>query len=244
VRDDDMIEELRDLGRALRVPPALDQKEAVRRRLTQPAPRRPRAKSLVAALAVALVATLTLVAPARAAVVEVVGDLLRIAGIEVRATGPAPVIPATPSPLPSASRADLDEARERAGFALMVPAGLGTPEEIVLADPDQDGRPRVVTMLYRGGTVRFDQFDGSLEVGFLKTTPDAEWVDLGTAVPVAAWLPAPHPLTYIGRDGVAHTETTRLAGPSLIWSSARDTTYRLEGLRTRDEATAVARSVQ
>ncbi|MFF0373130.1 hypothetical protein [Actinoplanes missouriensis] len=235
--DDELARELRDLGRALRVPPAIDQREAVRARLAQPAPRPRRVRLAIAACLAALIASVAFVAPARAAVVQVVGDLLRVAGIEVRAEHPSRPIPPDASPLPSSRTIGLREARRLAGFPLVTPAALGEPEEVVLAD-------RVVTMLYRGGTVRFDQFDGTLEGGFLKTTPNAEWVDLGSVAPVAIWLPEPHPLTYVDRDQVAHTEATRLAGPSLVWSSAQNLTYRLEGLGTLEEATEVARSVQ
>ncbi|WP_433825703.1 hypothetical protein ACQP2E_26755 [Actinoplanes sp. CA-015351] len=242
--DDELIGELREIGRALRVPQALDQRNAVRARLTAPAPRLRRVRLAAISLVAALIATLALVAPARAAVVQVVGDLLRVAGISVRAEHPPTDLPVDPSPLPSTVSSDLDEARRVAAFPVTVPVDLGPPEEVLLADPGPDGKPRVITMTFRGGTVRFDQFDGTLDGGFLKTTPDAEWVDLGTGAPLAAWLPEPHPLTYIGRDGVTRTETARLAGPSLIWSSTRNLTYRLEGLRTLGEATALARSVQ
>ncbi|WP_229071183.1 hypothetical protein [Actinoplanes sp. DH11] len=242
--DDELIRELREMGRALRVPPAADQREAVRARLARPVRPPRRVRALVLAAVAALIATVTFVAPARAVVVEVVGDLLRIAGITVRAEPYPGVVPTSPSPLPGARATTLAEARRVAGFPLAVPEELGEPAEVVLADPAPDGSPRVVTMLYRGGEVRFDQFDGELDGGFLKAAPDAEWVNLGSAVPLAVWLPQPHPLTYIGRDGVRRSETTRLAGPSLIWSSARGATYRLEGLRTLEEAMRVARSVQ
>ncbi|MEU4562836.1 hypothetical protein AB0F72_31035 [Actinoplanes sp. NPDC023936] len=235
--DDELTRELRELGRALRVPPAIDQRDAVRARLAAPAPRRGRVRLAIAASVAALIAAVAFVAPARAAVVQVVGDLLRVAGIEVRAEHPSRPIPADPSPLPSSRSSSLEEARRLAAFPLLTPASLGEPEEVVLAD-------RVVTMLYRGGTVRFEQFDGALEGGFLKTAPNAEWVDLGAVAPLAIWLPEPHPLTYVGRDGVARTATTRLSGPSLVWSSAQNLTYRLEGLGTLEEATGVARSVQ
>jgi hypothetical protein len=241
---DELIDELRSLGRALAVPEAVDQRSAVRARLAQPA-RRPRLRLFLAAAAAALIATVTLVAPARAAVVEVVSDLLRVAGIEVRREPPTGALPATPSPLPSTRTADLAEAQRTAAFPVLAPELLGPPEQVLLADPDPAGRPRVVTLIYRGGTVRFDQFAGGLEPIFQKITPDAEWVpELAGTSHAALWLSKPHPLTYIGTDGVKRTETARLAGPTLIWETSQPVTYRLEGLPTLEEALAVAQSVR
>ena len=128
---DDLIGELRELGRALAVPEAVDQRAAVRARLARPARRRPRARLWLAAAVAALTATLTLVAPARAAVVEVVGDLLRVAGIEVRREHPSGSLPATPSPLPSTRTTDLVEAERAAGFPVLAPEVLGPPEEVL-----------------------------------------------------------------------------------------------------------------
>jgi hypothetical protein len=287
---EDLIAELRDLGARLRVPPAVDQKEAVRARLSAPPPRRRRVGLRVAALVAALAASVAAVAPARAAVVEVVGDLLRVAGVEIRREQPGPLpgiplpgtplpgaplpgtpLPGTPSALPSSRVSALDEARRTAGFPIGVPAELGDPEQVLVAE-------RVVTFYYSGssepgssepgssepgssqpgssppgapqpgapqsgGAVRFDQFDGRLDTTFFKTSPNAQYVELGGAVTGAAWVPGPHPVTYVGRDGVERTETARLAGPTLIWTTGA-VTYRLEGILTLEKAIAVAGSVR
>ncbi|GGN24129.1 hypothetical protein FHR83_002867 [Actinoplanes campanulatus] len=240
---DDLIAELRELGGRLRVPPAADQRAAVRARLARPAPRRPRARLILAGLVATVAASVTLVAPARAAVVEVVGDLLRVAGIEVRGEPSRTSLPVTPSPLPSVDGPSLEAARRVAAFPVGVPGALGQPEQVVTADPDPRGHPRVITMVFRGGTVRFDQFDGRLDTAFVKTSPDARLVDLGGAILTAAWLPGPHPLTYVGRDGLERSETARLSGPALIWTTGA-VTYRLEGIPAIEEAVATARSVR
>ncbi|GIE36970.1 hypothetical protein Ait01nite_100150 [Actinoplanes italicus] len=207
----------------------------MRARLARPAPRPRRVRPLVAALAAALVVSIASVAPARAAVVEVIGDLLRIAGVEVRREQPRQALPVTPSALPSAAAS--------AAFLIGVPAELGDPEEVIGSDPDEKGRPRVVTLVYRGGAVRLDEFDGRLDTTFFKTSPDARWVEPWAGVTAAAWVPGPHPVTYVGRDGRERTETARLAGPALVWATAT-VTYRLEGIGTLEEAIAVARSVR
>ncbi|NMO50774.1 hypothetical protein HH310_06145 [Actinoplanes sp. TBRC 11911] len=238
--DDELIAELRGLGTFLEVPDAADQRAAVRDRLRRSVRQRRRVRGWIAAVVAAVAGTIVAVAPARAAVVDVVGGLLRAAGIEVNQES-AP-LPAHPSPLPSLRSTALDEARRVALFPVRVPAALGAPDRVQFADQDASGAPRVVTLIYRGGAVRLDQFDGRVEFSFLKTTPDAEPVILSTDV-LGAWLPKPHAVTYVGRDGQQHTETARLATPTLIWIDG-SVTYRLEGLTNLDEARAVALSLR
>jgi hypothetical protein len=240
VPDDELIAELRGLATYLEVPDAADQQAAVRERLRGSVRQRRRVRVWIAAVVAAVAGTVVAVAPARAAVVDVVGDLLRAAGIEVSSES-AP-LPARPSPLPSLRTTALDEARRVALFPIRVPAALGEPQRVQLADPDATGAPRVVTLIYRGGAVRFDQFDGQAEFSFLKTAPDAEPVNLSTDV-LGAWLPQPHAVTYVGRDGQQRTETARLATPTLIWIDG-SVTYRLEGITTLDEARRVALSAR
>ena len=113
--DDPLIAELRALAPWLDVPEAADQRAAVRARLT---PRR-RARWIVAGLA-ALVGAVGVVAPARAAVVEAVGDVLRVVGIEVREEPTPGSLPATPSPLPGTRPVSLEQAKRAALFPVRV----------------------------------------------------------------------------------------------------------------------------
>jgi len=238
--EDTLVAELRALGDFLDLPEPADQRAAVRRRLTRADPGRHRVRRWLVAVVAAVVGAVAVVPPARAAVVDAVDGLLRVAGIEVRREAPPRGLPARPSPLPSIRSAALDEARRAALFPVRVPAALGVPDQVLLADPDRAGAPRVVTLTYRGGAVRLDQFDGAMSPMFFKTAPDAQWVELGTGNGI--WVPGPHPVTYVGRDGIEHTETARLAGPTLIWVDA-GVTYRLEGLSTLEQALAVGHSL-
>ncbi|MBM2618807.1 hypothetical protein JIG36_24925 [Actinoplanes sp. LDG1-06] len=238
-RDDDLVTELRDLGAWLSVPAAADQRAAVRARIASPVPRKPRWRLWLASALAALAVTVTAVEPARAAVVDAVVQVLQVAGIEVRRSAqPAPPAP-TPSPLPSTGSVTLEQARQRAPFAVRMPATLGPPERVEIADPDPSGVPRVVSAVYRGGAVRFDQFAGSAAMYFKQAT-DAQWVDLGGDM--AIWLPEPHTLTYIDRAGEERAATARLATPTLLWERG-SVTYRLEGFTSLEEAKATALSL-
>jgi hypothetical protein len=240
-REDALAEELREAAGWLAVPPAPDLTAAVRARLvavpTASPRRRRRWRALVAAVAVALL--VAALPPARAAVAHAVTGILHFAGVRVE-PGPVRLAP-TPSPLPSVRSADLDEARRRARFPIRVPTRLGVPDDVQLADPDPDGAPRVVSLLYRGGTVRIDEFDGRLDMAFLKgqLADDVRWVELGPDT--GLWFPRPHAVEYLDRNGTPHEETARLAGPTLVWDSGT-VTYRIEGL-TYDDAVATATSL-
>jgi hypothetical protein len=240
---DPLADELRDLARFLDVPEARDQRAAVRARLEARPRRRPRLhlprRWIAAGAAVAAAVVVGVVPPARAAVTDAVGRVLRFAGVEIRDEEPG-TLPASPSPLPAVRSVALDEARRVAKFPVLAPTALGVPDGVQAADPAPDGAPRVVTLLYRGGTVRIDQFDGRVDGGFLKKAANAQYVQVRGEFGV--WVPAPHPVVYIDRFGVERSEAARLAGPTLIWASD-SATYRVEGLPDLDSARAVAESM-
>ncbi|WP_030437278.1 hypothetical protein [Actinoplanes subtropicus] len=234
-RHDDLIAELRALGDFLDVPPARDQRAAVRAGIARRKATRRWRLWLIGVL-VAVAGAIGGVAPARAAVVSAVDGLLRVAGIAVR-TGPAPpvALPAGPSPLPFEQATTLEAARRAAKFPVLVPAALGDPQDVTIADG-----ARVVTFAYRNGRVRLDQCDGTIDPIFFKQAPNAEWVNVGADYGI--WLAKPHEVTYVDRAGVERTVTARVAGPTLIWQH-NAVTYRLEGIADRDEAIKVGRSL-
>jgi hypothetical protein len=238
-RHDDLIQELRDLGPWLATAEPPEVRAAVRQRLTvRPRPYLPR-RWLAVATAVLVAILVAIIPPARTAVADAATAVLRFAGIEINQGGDAGSLPATPSPLPSARTTTLAEARRLAGFRIAVPTTLGEPDSVQVADPDPAGAPRVVTLIYRGGTVHLDQFDGEIDPYFAKKVQVAgvRWTEINGQP--AVWIPAPHAVTYVDRTGVERTETARLAGSTLIWLSA-EASYRLEGELTLDEAVKIA----
>ncbi|MDG4810316.1 hypothetical protein O7634_26485 [Micromonospora sp. WMMD1120] len=232
--------ELRELAGWLDTPDPPDVRARVRVRLGKPAPRR-RWRPVAAAAVVALVVAVT--PPTRAAVADAVTGLLRFAGVRV-AVGPAPTPPdATPSPLPGQRAVTLDEARRMVRFPIRVPAVLGPPERVLVADPDADGRYRVATLLYDRGAVRVDAFDGRLDLSFHKkvSPPGVDWTQVHGDF--AIWVDGPHVLSYVDRAGDVRRETARLAGSTLIWQDD-DVSYRLEGALTKAGAIEIAQSLR
>ncbi|MEV1145172.1 hypothetical protein, partial [Micromonospora sp. NPDC049799] len=192
-----------------------------------------------AALVALVVAVLP---PGRAALADAVTGLLRFAGIVI-ATSPDTARPTgSPSPLPGQQSAALDEARRMVRFPIRLPAQLGPPEQVLVADPDGTGTYRVATLLYRGGTLRVDAFDGRLDPVFQKQAsgPGIDWVEFDGDV--AVWIGGPHPVSYVDRTGTVRVETARLAASTLIWQEG-GVSYRLEGQVTKPEATEIARSL-
>ncbi|MGH3346788.1 MAG: hypothetical protein ACRDO4_07380 [Nocardioides sp.] len=209
-----------------------DLADAVLARLDEPA--RPRRRWTVAVAAVAtLVAALGFSPQVRA----FAADLLERAGIVVSDDEPD-AAPTPDEPLPSAAESDLERAAEAATFPLSAPRALGEPGSVTVVD-----HGRVVSMSWRDGDVVLDQFDGSMGPVFEKQIGDLDVQPVTLDGTAGWWIPGPHDLMYVDRDGEVVSATARLAGRTLIWERG-GVTSRLEvsGL-SRREAVAIARSV-
>jgi RNA polymerase sigma factor (sigma-70 family) len=194
---------------------------------------------LTVAVLVAVAAVLA-VPPARAAVAHTLAGVLRFAGVEVH-SGPNRIGAIHPgAALPATRVVSLDQARALARFPIGVPAVLGGPERVEVADPGPDGAPRVVSLYFRGGGVRVDEYDGQFDLTFTKVADGVAWVPIGTDQGV--WLAQPHQLTYVDSTGLAQPVTRRLAGPTLLWQRGM-VGYRIEGLTTPAEAVEVAQTL-
>jgi hypothetical protein len=242
---DDLTRDLAALGRAVDAPPAPGLTAAVLDRVRQlptPAPsplRRGRQRVAeiwhawrrrVGLVAVAVLVALVATPPVRAAVVEWFG----FAGVRIE-QGPDRGDQAPPPPTVEGTMS-VAEAADLVGFALLVPDQLGQPDGVeVSAD-------RVmVSMSWStvAGPVRLDQFDGRLDFTMAKTSPGAEFVAVSGGD--AIWFERPHEVVVLDDQDNPRTESARLAGQTLIWPRG-DTTLRLEGDLTREEAVAIAES--
>lgn len=225
--------DLRAAAERVAPPVRPDLAEAVLARLDEPPRARRRWPAAVAAGAV-LVAGLGFSPQVRA----FAADLLERAGIEL--SDQQPDASRTPDqPLPRTRGSGLERAADEAAFPLSVPSSLGEPEAVTVSDGG-----RVVTMSWRQGDVALDQFDGSFGPVFEKQVGGLDVREVDLAGTPGWWIPAPHDLLYVDRDGEVVSATARLAGRTLIWESTEGVTFRLEveGL-TRGAAVAIARSV-
>ncbi|MEU1807491.1 hypothetical protein [Micromonospora aurantiaca (nom. illeg.)] len=236
---DDLERELRDLSGWLEPARTPDLAARVRARIDAPAPRRRWRYVLAGTLAALLVAALP---PGRAAVADAVTGLLRFSGVVID-TAPAPPPTGTPSPLPAQHQVALAEAQRQVRFPIRVPARLGPPERVLVADPDGAGAHRVVSLLYRDGAVRLDAFDGSLDIVFHKRSAGADVTLTHVGGEFAIWVGGPHALAYVDRSGTERVATARLSAATLIWERA-GVSYRLEGDLTREQALDVASSLE
>lgn len=252
-------EQLVDLGRHLEFPPTPPLAAMVRPRL-HTAPPRPwrRRLGLILAAAAALVAIVLGVPPIRTAVAHWLG----IQGVVIsplNSLSPSPAVPSAPSTsslgatLGLGQRSTLDGARRAAGFTVVVPQALGSPDAVYLR---QDLGP-VVTLVYAqrsglppshqtGVGLVITEFLGAADPMLIQkfigpdTTVTAVTVDGGAGL----WLGgAPHQLGYVLADGSVVGDTLRLAGPTLAFERG-DVTIRIEGAIGEAQALAIAHSLR
>jgi hypothetical protein len=251
-------EQLADLGRHLQFPPTPPLAATVRPRLhtapTQPWRRR---LALILATVAALIAIILGVPPIRTAVAHWLG----IQGVVISpltSLSPTPVAPAPSGSslgahLGLGQRSTLDGARRAAGFTVVVPQALGSPDAVYVRS---DLGP-VVTLVYAprsglrashqtGVGLLITEFRGATDPMLIQkfigpdTTVTAVTVDDGTGL----WLDgAPHQLAYMLPDGSIVGDTLRLAGPTLAFERGA-VTIRIEGAIGETQALAIAHSLR
>jgi hypothetical protein len=151
---------------------------------------------------------------------------------------PAPTV--TPTPPAARGTMSLERARGLVRFQPVVLPALGPPQGVeVSADR------RVLSLSWtdpKGATIRLDQFDGRLDYVFAKTAPGVEWTTVAGSA--ALWFEKPHEVVVLDAAGNPRTETTRLAGHTLIWEKP-GTVLRLEGSNvSRERAIELAEAAE
>ncbi|MCE7008286.1 hypothetical protein LWC34_36550 [Kibdelosporangium philippinense] len=219
--DDQLEAALRQLD--IDVPEPPDVQAAVLARLSEPR------RSILRPILVTAAAVLLAFGVAFAVSPEVraaVTDILRFAGIEFQQDAPPP-LPPVPT-VPGEKTITLAEARQR--FDVKLPSALGQPQEIRATD-------RVISLLYKDK--RLDQFDGEFGPAMEKFAyaQDIERVTVnGTP---GLWIPRPHEILYVDRDGQWQHESARMSGKTLMWQEG-GVTLRLEGDFSKEEALRLA----
>ncbi|GII79798.1 hypothetical protein Sru01_47800 [Sphaerisporangium rufum] len=226
------------VARAVRARLAAEDAPAVDAAPARPAAaRRPRRWRRVAALVAAVTLALAGLTPqGQAAVARV----LRFAGVQLDLGGPGPLPSGgpsgVPSPLPGERRTSLAEARRAVAFPFGVPAVLGEPPEVRIAD-----HGRVVSLLWPG--VRLDAYDGLLDVVWRKELGPPWPEDVTVGADPGRWIAGPHELIYLPRAGRGPVPLARRAAATLIWRHG-GTGYRLEGPVDLTAARRIAGSVR
>jgi hypothetical protein len=254
---------LRDVGAHLAYPRGADLLPAVRARIGEErrgAPwallRWPRAAFLPALATVALLLVATLAfQPIGASALEAIG----IGRLTIfRGAGPAPSPTATParaSVLPDAVKVtSVEEASRQAGFAVLVPAELGRPDEVYVAPGLNGGtvflvyapRPGIPAAKQTGIGVLVTQVPGAFELALLgKVLPPgsrAEEVTVNGGR--GAWIEgAPHQIFFRTASGQILTDTLRLAGNVLAWERG-SVFVRIEADIPKDLALRIASSMR
>ena len=238
----DLEHALTDLAEHLDHPAGDRLAETLRRRLTAIVPgadRRRRTRALLAAAAVfAVVATgVVAIAPARHAV----ADWLGIGAVEIRRSDrPLPPATSTTSHRSGSTAAQrLAAARKAVRFRIVTPsrASAGALADVVI---DRRVPGGLVALTYERFTL--------VEIATNRTQPPplTKLVSGSTPIPRVTvrgrpglWIAEPHAIGFVDRSGHFISDTVRRSGPVLMWERG-GVTYRIEGLRSLEDAQAVA----
>lgn len=219
---------LAELADDLRVPVPDGLDTAVMARIGSARPRS-RWRRWVAGLLLGLLGGGVVVSPVGATIREWLG----FHGVAVESGDPATGTPVVPT---ATGTLGLAQAAAMVGFTPVVPAELGPPEGVEVSD---DALVVSLSWSTESGTLRLDQFRGSVEPLFWKTAPGAVLVPVSGRD--ALWLPTAHEVTVMSAEGDIRQLPSRLAAPTLVWLDG-DLTLRLEGDLTLEEATEIAES--
>ncbi len=209
---------------------------------------------LAGALLALLLAAIFAVPPVRAAVL----DWIRIGAVRIFLVRPSPTpVPTSPPgtatalPVPSATplasvldiqgETSLAAAREKAGFPLQLPAGLGPPDRVYV----QDLAGPVVILVWmeqaNPGQVKLALSETDAQnIIFQKMLP-SNIEDTTVNGQPAKWMDGP----YLLVTGSGDTSMTRLvtSGHTLVWTAGK-LTFRLETGLGMDEARRIAASIR
>ena len=233
---------LRTVGGNLEYPATPDLVGGVRRRLAEgERPAFLRRRVLVVALAVLAVAAGAVLAVPQAR--STIRDWLGIGNVTIRYVEELPPVEKATTDLGLGERVSLDEARERAGFEVLVPTveDLGESPTVYFREED-----RQVAFLYGSEDdpkllITQAGVAGAVEklVNLDVTDMELVVVEPGSA---GIWLSGEkHGVAY---PGAGREEPFRLVGNALLFETPAAVTVRIEAEVSRDEALRIARSLQ
>ena len=231
----DLEQRLIALGATLELPPAPDLVPAVMARLpARPGRRLPARRTLVLALVAALLLAggAMAVPPTRHAILQVLG----LRGVRIERVPKLPPLPPSGG-LGLGQRIPLDRARHAAGFTALLPPGSPAA---YLGHDVPGGR---ISLLL--GRILIIEFRGTASPFIFKvvgpgTVIKPVRVNGGPGVYLSG---APHEVLFQAQTGQVQTDRVRLAGNVLMWQQG-PLTIRIEGIRTLNQARALAQSLR
>jgi hypothetical protein len=254
----DLAQRLQTLGRDLDYPRGANLAAEVRRRIELPAPRRswwPRAVLAAAAVALVLLAAAAAFPPSRDAIAHFFG----IKGVIINRVPlvPTPTLPAGPigERLRLGRQVTLAEAQTAVGYHVLVPSGLGLPDQVFVMDP---GSRKAVALVYlprqdlpqadrTGVGLLLIEFPGKVDTAFLfkMVGQDATVKEVRVNGQPGAWISGkPHAIGYLAPNGQDFLEdTVRLSGDTLVWNQGT-LTLRIESGLTEAQAIALAATLR
>ncbi len=187
---------------------------------------------------------------------DAVAGWLGLRGVRIVET-PAP---ATPPPtrtlgngLDLGKRTTLAAAEDHLGTRVLLPAGLGSPDEVYVRDLSLTGvqvylvyraRPGLPETNATGVGLLLGEFTGDISTeGMTKFTNGArlEFVQVGRAR--GYWIEQGHAVGYVDSKGNVLGDTIRLAGNVLLWEQG-NLTLRIESALSKTQAVALARTIR
>ncbi|WHM37050.1 hypothetical protein [Streptomyces sp. BPTC-684] len=253
-------EELRALGRGIRVPDVDGESMAERvlaRILAEHVPvpvaeppgrwararawARRRWRALAAALS-GLLVILVLTPPVRAAVADWFGFGGVAARVDPMASGAGSPGGGAPECTDGTGPLSVLEAAARAGFDPLLPSALGKP-----AGASVSADRRILSVCWHpdgGRTIRIDEFRATPSPLFYKTI-QVPWESARVhGEDSALWFGEPHELRMLLQDaeGRPYAPVVRTAGPTLVWQKHGELTLRLEGVPSKSRAQEIADS--
>jgi hypothetical protein len=148
----------------------------------------------------------------------------------------------------------LDQVRQRVTFQIPLPAALGPPDEVYLADTPPGGqvalvyspRPDLPQARTTGIGLLLTAFQGTVSNGGMGKgiPPGTRLEELRVNGGSGYWIEGdPHQFFYVDGRGQGRVETVRLAGNVLLWEQDK-LTLRLESALAKDEVLKIATSVK
>jgi hypothetical protein len=211
----------------------------------------------IAAVTLALVVLAAGIVVATPSAREAVARRLGLPGVAIHLGGQVPPVTSLPpgvgANLDLGRRVTLEQAGATASFGVLVPtaAGFDRPDAVYLSDDLPGGRvdfvyrprPGLPTSPGTGVGLLITQFSADLMVEKIaKGTNEVRMVNVGGET--GYWFgPGEHFFTYLDRGGGVRNDTSRLAGPTLLWSRG-PVTLRLEGQLNLSRAVEIASSMR